>query len=253
MKLLEVVVFMVDKIDSFLDEVSSCTKCLEMTKGNQDCSLINFYQDKDFRKEIPSIWTDWYRRIPSSLMIIGQDWGPFKAMQDYHKKYKEEGIPFDEVIDMEKSLTKRNLEKFLTISALHHSISFTKEDFQKVYITNAILCARQGDYYRGDTIKLKECSLFCSSFLKKQIELSKPKVICTLGYYPLLALSSLYSISLLKTLSKTIEAHPYYDVDGLFIIPLYHPAAQVKGEIQLKQYDIVWEKLGELNEKNIDA
>lgn len=244
---------MKEEFDKLLDEVSCCTKCLHMKKKEKDCSLINFYKDQEFRKEIPSIWTDWYRRIPSSLMIVGQDWGPFQDMVQLNQKYKEGFSSFDDVMEMEKSLTKRNLEFFLKESALHYGISFTKEDFKKVYITNAILCARKGKCYRGDTIKLKESSLLCSTFLKKQIEVVKPKVICTLGYYPLFSLSSLYSFPIEKNLSKTIEKYSYFEVDDFAIIPLYHPAAQINSKTQLKQYDILWEKLGEVYEKDINA
>jgi len=51
------------------------------SKNNVDCSLINIYENSKFAKEIPSIWTDWYNRLDSKIMIIGQDWGPFEDMK----------------------------------------------------------------------------------------------------------------------------------------------------------------------------
>lgn len=54
--------------------MSKCEKCLSMhSKSNIDCSLINIYKNEMFAKEIPSIWTDWYNRLDSEIMIIGQD------------------------------------------------------------------------------------------------------------------------------------------------------------------------------------
>ena len=43
-----------------------------------------------------------------------------------------------------------------------------------VYITNAIMCARQGENYRGNTIDLKKSTINCSEYLLKQIEIVKP-------------------------------------------------------------------------------
>lgn len=111
----------------------------------------------------------------------------------------------------------------------------------KIYITNAILCARSGNHYRSDSIKLKECTLNCCGFLKKQIDMVKPKVILTLGFYPLLSLSKIYGFKIEKNLTQTLKKHSLFQVEGITIIPIYHPAAQIKKELQLEQYNRIWE------------
>ena len=105
------------------------------------------------------------------------------------------------------------------------------------------MCARQGNNYRSDNIKLKESTLNCSKFLKGQIEIVKPKVILTLGYYPLLSLSTLFNFKIEKTLTDTIKNSPIIKVDDYIIIPLFHPTAQIKKETQLEQYKRIWENL----------
>ena len=62
--------------------MADCKKCMSLEKKNgRNCSLINIYQNNKFCKNIPSIWTDWFNRLDSKIMIIGQDWGPYNDMK----------------------------------------------------------------------------------------------------------------------------------------------------------------------------
>ena len=232
--------------NNLINELSKCEKCLNIkNKKQEDCSLINIYKEKDFCMNIPSIWTDWKNRLNADIMIIGQDWGPYIEMQKIYNEYKkcETKENWKRLIEEEKSLTKRNLEKFIYQSAKQNDIHLKENFIDEFYITNAILCARQGNNYRSDFIKLKECTLNCSEYLKKQIEIVKPKVILTLGYYPLFSLSKIYDFKVASNLTKTIELYSLFQIDNITIIPLYHPAAQIKSELQLVQYDKIWKSL----------
>ena len=75
-----------EKYNKLIDEMSICEKCINIkNKNGMDCSLINIYKNKEFSKNIPSIWTDWYNRLDSNVMIIGQDWGPYNDMNNIIK------------------------------------------------------------------------------------------------------------------------------------------------------------------------
>lgn len=167
-------------------------------------------------------------------MIIGQDCGPYKEMQKFHELLNENKSDWQEVIKLEKSQTKRMLEKYIEES------SNGMYSLNDVYITNAIMCARQGENYRGNTIDLKKSTINCSEYLLKQIEIVKPKVILTLGYYPLLSLSSIFHFKICKTLKDTIQNFPLIKIDDYIVIPLYHPVAQVSKDEQLNQYKKIW-------------
>lgn len=228
------------QFDELINAMANCQKCLFLQKRNgQDCSLVNIYQNQKFCKNIPSIWTDWYNRLDTKIMIIGQDWGPYNDMDKFHELYMEEPTKenWNQIMEKEKSLTKKMLTSFLKESASYYGITI---DMHNVYITNAIMCARKGDTYRGDNIKLKESSLNCSNFLKRQIEIVKPKIILTLGYYPLLSLSKIFEFPIETSLTKTIEKYSVIKTSDYVIIPLYHPTAQVKKEVQLEQYKKIW-------------
>lgn len=232
------------KWDQLAKSISKCKKCLQLkNKNDVDCSLINIYQDMTFAKNIPSIWTDWYHRLDAEIMIIGQDWGPYIEMQKLNQLYQQEKNEKNwyKLMDQEKSLTKKNLEKFLISSAKSNGINLTKKDISNIYITNAIMCARSGNNYRGTNIKLKESTINCMEFLKTQIDIVSPKIIVTLGLYPILALSKIYDFKIEETLTKTIEKNNYYKVQNKIIIPIYHPAAQISTSSQLKQYEKIWQ------------
>lgn len=224
--------------DELMIDMSNCKKCISMySKNNIDCSLINIYNNIKFAKEIPSIWTDWYNRLDSKIMVIGQDWGPFEDMKRLNKKYLENPTKekWIKIIDEEKSLTKKQLTKYLLESSNGKITSI-----DAIYITNAVMCGRKGNNYRGNNINLKCSTLNCKEFLFRQIDIVKPKVILTLGYYPLYSLSNILGFNIEKNLSKTIEKYPVVEIEDFIIVPLYHPVAQISKEEQLKQYYKIW-------------
>lgn len=226
-----------EEFDKLINSMSKCSKCINLKKKNgKDCSLINIYQNHEFCKNIPSIWTDWFNRLDSKVMIIGQDWGPYNDMKQLNEQYINN--PNQEnwkcLIEQEKSNTKKLLNYYIRKS------SENRYSLDDVFITNAIMCARKGNNYRGDNIDLKKSTNNCREYLLSQINIVKPKVILTLGYYPLLSLSKIYNFNVDKTLKETINNSPEIMLNDFIIIPLYHPVAQIKKSEQLKQYQRIW-------------
>ena len=215
-----------------IKSMGNCNKCTNFPCSKK--ALINIYGDYNFSTNIPSIWTDWFNRLDSKIMIIGQDWGPYVDMKKLYDSLNSDKSNWDELIESEKSGTKKLLNEYIVTS------SNGKYSLNDIFITNAIMCARSGENYRGDNIDLKKSTLNCSEYLKKQIEIVKPKVILTLGYYPLLSLSNIYGFKIEKTLRSVIDNTPEIVLDEVVIIPLYHPVAQIKKSVQLSQYERVW-------------
>lgn len=194
-----------------LREMGICQKCTNITnKNNKDCSLINIYGDNEFCKNIPSIWTDWFNRLNSEIMIIGQDWGPYNDMKSLNELYmlNPSKDNWKYLIEQEKSNTKKQLEYYIRAS------SKNRYSLDNIFITNAIMCARKGTNYRGDNINLNQSSNNCSEYLVKQIEIVKPKVILTLGYYPILSLSKSYNFEIGENLKETIIEYPEIKVNN---------------------------------------
>lgn len=227
-----------EQFDLLIQKMGKCRKCMSLFKKNgQDCSLINIFGAVDFAKNIPSIWTDWYHRLESEIFIVGQDWGPYIEMERLYNDFLLERsiINWKKIIESERSQTKKKLTKFLVESS-DGRIS----NLDSIFITNAIMCARKGEAYRGDNICLAKSVNNCRDYLKEQIEIVKPKVVVTLGYYPLLALSKSYDFSIENTLQQCIKKQPVIKVGDFYIICLYHPVAQVSNLEQLEQYKKIW-------------
>lgn len=227
------------KLDDLIIKMGKCNKCTNLGA----CSLINYYKDSEFALSIPSIWTDWCNRINSNVMIIGQDWGPFEDMKHLNSKLLLDKNNWYDIIEEENSLTTKKLKQFINKSS---NGSVKLED---IYITNAIKCARTGKLYRGNNINLKKSTLNCSENLLDEINIVKPKVIFTLGYYPLLALAKIYNFPIKDTLKKNIG--DVYKTKDLVIIPGYHPVAQISNEDQLKQYKMIWKYLEDEGIKDV--
>ena len=209
-----------EKFNDLIGNLAVCDKCTNFK--NSFKSLINIYKDYDFCVNIPSIWTDWFNRLDSDIMIIGQDWGPYNEMEKFYELLNQDKSNWKELIELEKSNTKRMLEKYIKES------SNNRYSLDNIYITNAIMCARQGNNYRSNNIDLKKSTVNCSEYLLRQIKIVRPKVVLTLGYYPLMSLSKIFGFKIEKTLKETISKFPEIVTKDFAIIPLYHPVAQVK-------------------------
>lgn len=231
----------IKKFNDFLKTIGKCDKCLyNHNCPKSDHSLINFYKDILFAKNIPSIWTDWYNHLDAKIMIIGQDWGPFIDMQKLNREYikRKTMDNWQRLIEAENSETKKRLTNFITISS-----NGKIDNLDEFFITNAIMCARKGANYRGNNINLKASTLACSKYLAMQIDIVNPEIILTLGYYPLLSLSKIFGFEIPSSLTSCIDKMPVIKVTNRTIIPLYHPVAQIKKERQLEQYTRIWEHI----------
>ena len=136
------------EFDDLIDAMSKCRRCMSLRKkSDRDCSLINIYCDVDFGKSIPSIWTDWYHRLDSSIMVIGQDLGPYADMEKLHNSYLINPTleNWDYLINSEKSLTKKMLTKFLAEFA---KICHTSVNMDNIFIANAIMCYYVKFFYK---------------------------------------------------------------------------------------------------------
>lgn len=220
------------EFEELIKKLGTCNQCTNLKCRNK--SLINIFEDDKFATNIPSIWTDWLNRLDSKIIIIGQDWGPYNDMKKLNKMLYSDKSNWNKLIEVEKSNTKKLLDYYIRES------SNNKYNLNDIFVTNAIMCARQGNNYRGNNIDLKNSTLNCGKYLLEQIEIVKPKVILTLGYYPLMSLSNIFNFKIKKTLKDTILNYPEIRINNYVIIPLYHPVAQIKKLEQLEQYKKIW-------------
>ena len=71
--------------------IQSLGKCCNLHRKNgKDYSLINFYYNEKITENISSIWTDWFKRLDSNILVIGQDWESYNDMLKLHNEYMKE-------------------------------------------------------------------------------------------------------------------------------------------------------------------
>ena len=111
------------------------------------------------------------------------------------------------------------------LTKIIESIGLKRED---VFIANILKCRPPGNR----NPMLEEIAL-CSPYLKEQIALIKPKVICTLGKFA--------SQTLLETETPISKLRgEFYDYLGIKLIPTYHPAYLLRNSAGKKD---VWDDM----------
>ncbi len=87
---------------------------------SEQINLIDIvYEVVDARMPLSSkiIDIDDYTKNKPKIMIIGQDWGPYKDMKKLYNLLNEDKSNWKELIESEKSSTKKMLEKYIKESS----------------------------------------------------------------------------------------------------------------------------------------
>jgi hypothetical protein len=115
-------------------------------------------------------------------MVVGQDWEPISDINKLSSEYKlaletprEANLNiWDEMVRKPKSTTCKFLLYFLEQSARIERLNLPDNFIDDIYVTNAVLCARRGNNYRGNNNFLPRiCTHNCSGFLERQIRIVK--------------------------------------------------------------------------------
>jgi DNA polymerase len=116
------------------------------------------------------------------------------------------------------------------LTKIIQSINLSREG---VYIANIIKCRPpQNRNPEADEIQS------CSPFLMKQIDVIRPKIICALGTFS--------AQTLLKTDTKiTALRGQIFDLEGIKVIPTYHPAFLLRNPERKRE---VWEDMKKIAE-----
>ncbi len=116
------------------------------------------------------------------------------------------------------------------LTKIIESINLSREE---VYIANIVKCRPpQNRNPEPDEIES------CTPFLMRQILVIRPKIICALGTFS--------AQTLLKTDTKITSLRgKVYDVDGMKIVPTYHPAFLLRNPERKRE---VWEDMKKIAE-----
>lgn len=208
-----------------------------------DIGLVNHFQLHDL---IPNKWFDWTRRADASIMIIGQDWGPYIALKHYMDDYEAQkdspDFNYDKFLFSGfSSRTEKFILKAITEAYfLAANDEIPQEKWNDIIFTMSVLFTRQGKHFRGTEFFDNEKSRNHSfSYVSRQIDIVKPKVIMTLGGMAWQTVAEHFSFTQFKgqTVTQVIQnvsAPGYIQLEHTTIIPNFHPASHVSPAIMKK-------------------
>jgi hypothetical protein len=221
---------------------------IKKRKGKEiNIGFINQYELHDF---IPNKWFDWKRRVNAKIMVIGQDWGPYKALLPYLTIYNREkdkpNFNYDDYLF--KTFSSRT-EKFIinTIESTyreHYHKKITNNIWNKFIFTIAVMFTRQGNHFRGNEFYDEKFGMKVSlPYLNKQIDIVQPKIIIPLGGTAWTMIREI--ISLKKYPVKISDTISYLNnqvikSNNIFIIPDFHPASHTNPQIQYNIWKTIW-------------
>lgn len=211
-----------NRIKKLIEDVKNCpVHCVNMTNiiaGRPESAARGI-----------GYWSDAFPYYGAKLMIVGQDWGndkyvsEFGKFPDSYRDYTEKGNP------TWKNLI-RNLEDAGFV--LHSG---------DIYLTNALLCARQGEMTGNKNIDRAYFSQ-CFQHLKKQIDIIRPKVIAPLGqmvfdvFNQKLELGIRYKKFVDVVAMVKSEPEKFKTKDNSYVVPLFHTGSY--GSMNRKQAKI---------------
>lgn len=233
---------------SELSQNNRVTESYKIRNGKQvNIGYVNQFALHDF---IPNKWFDWENRSDSEIMIIGQDWGPYSALlpfiTEYEKQKSQDNFDYNKYLF--RTFSSRT-EKFI-IKAIEKTyfekfkkyISQTVWD--KFFFTVAIMFTRQGNHFRGNEFFDEKLGVVESlPYLKRQIEIIKPKVIMPLGGIAWKMLATIFELKQNLTISDVIEKQTGRPIiiGDTKIVPNFHPASHTDPKIQMSIWKTIWE------------
>lgn len=152
-------------------------------------------------------WTQWQGNLDAELMVVGRDWGGV----DYF---------IDNVgLEQDDNETNTRLIELLAGVGIHIDVPVNTRD-RPLFFTNAALCLRPGRL--TGPVSGKWFSNCGPLFLRRQVELVRPKVVVALGYYPYRAVCKSFGLEPAQRMRDAIQREPEQLPTGTILVPVYH-------------------------------
>ena len=145
-------------------------------------------------------WSRLHGDLDAELLIVGQDWGGVKYYND------------NEGLDKLANPTMCNLEKLLNHIGIRVSVTSYSDHSRGVFLTNAVLCLKDGGLQaKIEPAWVRNCG---SNFLRRQIEIVRPKVVVGLGAFAFHAVLRAFGHSVVELRDAIADTQGCEIVDG---------------------------------------
>ena len=140
-------------------------------------------------------------------MVVGQDWGGVDYFID------------NEGLEQDDNETNSRLIELLAGIGIHIDLPVNTRK-RSLFFTNAALCLRSGRL--TGPVSGKWFSNCGPLFLRRQVELVRPKVVVTLGYYPYRAVCNSFGLEPAQRMRDAIQREAEQLPYGSILVPVYH-------------------------------
>jgi uracil-DNA glycosylase family 4 len=156
-------------------------------------------------------WSRWQGNLSPKLLVVGQEWADQKTFRRCQGR--------------DDAHNRTNATLLTLIRSIGVAIDPDHDGGQApVFLTNAVLCLKDGTMQAP----VKErWFVNCSPFLKATIDLLKPRVVVSLGWYAYESIRRLYSLEPRPLREAVDEQRPYRLADGVDYFAMYHCGAWV--------------------------
>jgi hypothetical protein len=184
-------------------------------------------------------------------MVIGQDWGPYSVLKQYISKFdisrKDNSVYYDSFIfNTFSSRTESFI--FKTVTDMYKekfNEEFRLRDWRNIFFTMAVLFTRQGNTFRGnDNFDERRSFEISYPYVKKQIDIVKPKLIIPLGNLAFNVVNRYFGLGYKETkigkIINNLGSNGIIDLGDTKILPIYHPASHMDPKIQKDIWKRMW-------------
>lgn len=142
-------------------ERKACTLCKELGLTNPASAPLRHLDSNQIGP-----WTRWQGDLDADIMVAAQDWGDVEGFK------RQSGVD-------NRSATNRMLIELLAHVGVRLTSPLASRQGSGVFLTNAVLCLKYGN---AQTTVSKQWYANCGpKFLRRQIEIVRPRVVVTLG------------------------------------------------------------------------
>jgi uracil-DNA glycosylase len=180
-------------------------------------------------------WTLWHGDLDAKLVVVGQDWDTADGFR------KAGGRDHPGV----RNPTNERLVHLLAKLGLDARGGAPRG----LFFTNAVLCLKQ-DSGRGMQEAIGERPFRnCAMFLRRQLEIVKPRYVVTLGRNALRTVLRGFKLPLAASLKPYVDADPIELPTGTMLRPMYHcgrAAENMKNGRRAEEQEQDWNRFARL-------
>ena len=187
---------------ALVKERKECTRCAVLGLTNPASDELRHLDSDQVGP-----WTRWQGDLNADLMVVAQDWGDVAGF------IRQSGVD-------NESATNRMLCDLLAHAGVQVTVPPASSYDSRVFLTNAVLCLKFGD---AQTPVHKECFANCgSNFLRKQIEIVRPRVVVSLGEWAYRSIMKSFGMVPLRFRDAVDSVGPVALFHGTSLVPVYH-------------------------------